>query len=99
MQKQEHKMAGRPMTNSLAFVRFLPVDGVSPDLQDLAEEETALVESLEKTQEQIKAVREKAKDLLLDVTPRQIAKAKADLAAEQKADEDARKEAQASHAQ
>lgn len=92
-------MAGRPMTHSLAFVSFLPQNVVPDALSDLADDEATLVESLEKTQEAIKVLREKAKDLLLDVTPRQIAKAKSELAAEIKAEEAAKVEAQAAHAQ
>ena len=51
-------MAGRPMTHSLSFINFLPgCPGIS-DLQDLADQEEALVAELVKVQEKIKAVRE-----------------------------------------
>lgn len=80
-------MAGRPMTHSLAFVNFLPHnpelgDDGDAQLSKLAQQECDLLESVEKLQESIRVVRETAKDMLLDFTPRAIAKAKAEAKAD-----------------
>lgn len=86
-------MRGRPMTHSLAFVQFLPTSHVPDELFALADQEGEIIAKIEALNNEVKAIREKTKDMLLDVTPRMLAKAKADVAAAVKAADEAEKQA------
>lgn len=72
-------MPGRTMTRSLFFVEFL--DNPPAKLAELQEAEDKTVSQIELLTDAVRQIRESAKDLVEDITPRQLRLAREQAAA------------------